>query len=134
MPGLRRLSPGHPSRFFTMDFHAALIRPFVGPLWAWWERSPYLRHYRRLKRTQFDQPDTIRARQWAAARAIVRHAYATVPFYRDRFDAAGLHPQDLRCFEDYQQVPVLTKADIRAHPQALLSNEYGPSSLHEKKT
>jgi phenylacetate-CoA ligase len=93
-----------------------------------------LRDYRRLRRSQYDAPQPIRARQWAAVRAIVRHAYATVPFYRDRFDAAGLHPQDLRCFEHYQQVPLLTKADIRAHPQALLSNEYDPSCLHEKKT
>jgi phenylacetate-CoA ligase len=93
-----------------------------------------LRHYRRLQRTQYDPPPIIRARQWAALQAILRHAHATVPFYRDRFDAAGLHPNDIRCFEDYQQVPVLTKTDIRAHPGALLSNEYDQACLHQKKT
>ncbi len=117
-----------------MDIQATLIRTVIGPLWAWWEGSRYLRYHRRLQRTQYDPPPMIRARQWAALQAILRHAYATVPFYWDRFDAAGLRPNQLRCLEDYQQFPVLTKPDIRAHSRALLSNEYDQACLHQKKT
>jgi phenylacetate-CoA ligase len=110
------------------------IRWLIGPLWAGWERSAYLRHYRTLKRRQFDDPVTIRARQWAALRAIARHAYATVPFYRRRFDRAGLHPGDLHAIDDFRRLPILTKADIRAHAARLRSDQFPPEKLRRLTT
>jgi phenylacetate-CoA ligase len=117
-----------------MDWHAALIRTVIGPLWARWEGSPYLRHYRRLRRTQFDPPQAVRERQWAGLRDILRHACRTVPFYRDRLAAAGLSPEAIQDFADYRKVPVLTKDDLRAHREALVSREYDPARLVRKKT
>jgi phenylacetate-CoA ligase len=117
-----------------MDLHAFLIRTALGPLWARWERSPYLRHYRRLRRTQYDAPEMIRQRQWAALRAILEHAYATVPFYRQRFREEGLHPDDVRSFKDLRLLPVLTKRDILTHGPALLSNQFAPDALYRKQT
>jgi phenylacetate-CoA ligase len=111
-----------------------LIRAVLGPLWARWERSPYLRHYRRLRRSQYDDPETIRARQWSAVRRLLEHAYATVPFYRERLDQAGLAPGDLRGFDDYRRVPVLTKDDLRRHGDRLLSSGYDRGRLTMKKT
>jgi phenylacetate-CoA ligase len=117
-----------------MDLHALAIRAAVAPLWAWWEGSPYLAHYRRLRRAQYDPPDEVRARQWRAVQSQLRHAYATVPFYRERCDAAGLRPADVRGPEDYRRLPVLTKAEIRAHRAALLSTARDRAALHRKKT
>jgi phenylacetate-CoA ligase len=117
-----------------MDGHAFLIRTILGPLWARWERSPYLRHYRTLRQTQYDSPQTIRARQWSAVQRMVYHAYQTVPFYRRRFQDAGLHPAQLRGWNDYQRVPLLTKADLRAHASELLSSVYERAGLFRKKT
>jgi phenylacetate-CoA ligase len=117
-----------------VDGHAFAIRTVIGPLWAWWERSPYLRHVRFLKRTQFDAPERVRARQWNAVKAQVAHAYATVPYYRRRLDEAGIRPNDLQGFEDYRRLPILTKADIRANGTALRSSLYDPSRLIRCKT
>jgi phenylacetate-CoA ligase len=117
-----------------VDWHARLIRQVIGPLWARWEGSPYLRHQRYLERTQYDRPQTIRHRQLQQVQAIVRHAYATVPFYRQRWDAAGLHPEDLCTFEDFRSFPLLTKADIRSAGPNLLSNRHDPTGLRLKKT
>jgi phenylacetate-CoA ligase len=117
-----------------MDVHALAVRAVVGPLWAWWEKSPYLTHYRRLRRADRDLPEVVRARQWEAVRAQLHHAYATVPFYRERFKAAGLRPEDVRTADDYRRLPVLTKADIRAHGPGLLSADYDRAQLHRKTT
>ncbi len=117
-----------------MDLYASLVRTVIGPLWARWERSPYLRHYRRLRRTQYDPPEAVRARQWEALRAMLRHAYDSVPFYRLRFQEEGLHPEDLRSFSDFRRVPILTKQEILAHGPALLSNRYEPAALYRKQT
>jgi phenylacetate-CoA ligase len=43
------------------------------------------------------------------------HAYKHVPFYRQRFEAAGIQPADVRSLSDLQHLPVLTKADLHAH-------------------
>jgi phenylacetate-CoA ligase len=117
-----------------VDWHARLIRTVIAPLWARWERSPYLRHYQHLRRTQFDDPDTIRARQWEAVHGLLAHAYATVPFYRERLDRAGLTPADFRGFEDYRRLPVLTKADLREHGDRLLSTSHDRRRLRVKQT
>lgn len=117
-----------------MDVHARLIRGVIGPLWARWEGSPYLRHYRQLVRTQFDSPEVIEARQWEALRTMLSHAYATVPFYRERFYQAGVRPEEIQSLADYQQLPVLTKADIRERGSALLSWQFRREDLHRKET
>ncbi len=118
----------------VVDNHAILIRKVIGPLWARWERSPYLRHLRVLKRTENDDPETIRNRQWTALQALLKHAYATVPYYRRRFDEEGIRPRELTGLEDCDRLPVLTKADIRAHAEDLLSSEYDRSVLRLNKT
>nr|WP_114451218.1 phenylacetate--CoA ligase PaaK [Halopolyspora algeriensis] len=46
--------------------------------------------------------------QWA-----LRHAYDNVPFYRQQFDAAGVHPQDCRSLADLANFPLTTKHDLR---------------------
>jgi len=117
-----------------MDIHAAIIRNALGPLWARWERSPYLLHYRRLQRAQYDSPVSIRAKQWRALQKIVTHAFDTVPFYRDRWQQAGLCPAGIRCFDDFEQIPILTKSDIRAHGRDLLSYSFNQAELVRKKT
>ncbi len=97
-------------------------RHLVRPLAAWKAGSQHLKHLRTLRRTQFDPPDVVHERQLAAVRSIVRHAWETVPFYHERWAAAGLHPDAVRSLNDLEQFPVLTKVDIRSAGQQLRSN------------
>jgi phenylacetate-CoA ligase len=46
-------------------------------------------------------------------RRVLHHAYANVPHYRGRFDAAGVTPFALRGLEDLRRFPFTTKADLR---------------------
>jgi phenylacetate-CoA ligase len=46
--------------------------------------------------------------QWSLA-----HAYNNVPRYREKFDAAGVKPQDCRSLEDLARFPFTTKVDLR---------------------
>ncbi len=57
--------------------------------------------------------DRLRAQQTTGLRETVRAAYAAVPHYRAAFDAAGLHPSDIRELEDLRRVPFTTKEDLR---------------------
>ena len=46
-------------------------------------------------------------------RTTLRHAYANSAIYRRKFDAAGIHPDDLRSLGDLARFPFTTKADLR---------------------
>lgn len=50
-------------------------------------------------------------------RAVVRHAYQQVPFYRRRFDQAGVRPEDIKGLDDLPNIPVTTKRDLQTAPQ-----------------
>jgi phenylacetate-CoA ligase len=55
----------------------------------------------------------LRDLQFARMQEAVRHAYERVPHYRARFDAAGVHPADLRQLEDIAKFPLTAKEDLR---------------------
>ncbi len=59
--------------------------------------------------------DEIRELQLERLRWTLQHAYANVPFYRKKFDAAGVSPEDCRSLEDLAGFPVTTKDDLRGN-------------------
>jgi phenylacetate-CoA ligase len=59
--------------------------------------------------------DELRALQRERLRWTLAHAYGKVPHYRKAFDAAGVHPGDLKELADLAKFPFTTKADLRAN-------------------
>ena len=57
--------------------------------------------------------DEIEALQLERLRWTLAHAYANVPHYRKAFDAAGVHPDDLKTLADLAKFPFTTKQDLR---------------------
>lgn len=57
----------------------------------------------------------LEALQLERLRVTLRAAYDAVPHYRQSFDAAGVHPDDLGSLADLARFPFTTKADLRAH-------------------
>lgn len=74
-----------------------------------------------LSRSEWLSRDELGAYQDQCLRAIVTHAYETVPYYRRRFDERRLKPEDVRTRSDLSKVPLLTKEDIRANFEDLRS-------------
>lgn len=57
--------------------------------------------------------DEITALQTERLRWSLNHAYKNVPFYRQSFDAAGVHPDDLSSLHDLSKFPFTVKTDLR---------------------
>lgn len=57
--------------------------------------------------------DELRALQLQRLKQTLTHAYAHSPVYRAKFDAAGVHPDDLRTLADLAKFPFTTKKDLR---------------------
>ncbi|MEV5652396.1 phenylacetate--CoA ligase, partial [Nocardia sp. NPDC052254] len=64
---------------------------------------------------EFADRDRIASLQLERMRWSLHHAYTNVPHYRAAFDAAGVHPSDLRELGDLARFPFTTKADLRAN-------------------
>lgn len=83
----------------------------------------YRRVWNELVKTQDFSEDRIAEYQNTRLREIVKHAYRTVPYYRDLFDSHGLRPEDIQSTEDIHKIPVLTREDVRAQSGRLVSQE-----------
>jgi len=57
--------------------------------------------------------DEIGALQLDRLKWSLRHAYDNSPFYRARFDAQGVHPDDLTTLADLAKFPFTVKTDLR---------------------
>ena len=57
--------------------------------------------------------DELQALQLERLRWSLGHAYDNVPHYRKAFDAAGVHPSDLKTLADLAKFPFTTKGDLR---------------------
>jgi phenylacetate-CoA ligase len=58
--------------------------------------------------------NALEALQLERLRWSLRHAYRNNPCYRRKFEASGVHPDDLRSLADLARFPFTTKADLRA--------------------
>jgi phenylacetate-CoA ligase len=56
----------------------------------------------------------VEARAVERLRALLEHATAHVPYYRELFKQAGLRPEDVRALSDLSSLPITTKSDLRA--------------------
>lgn len=81
-------------------------------------------HSRHEHTLPFWPPERLRALQDRRARAIVRHAYRTVPFYRRTIDAMGLSLDDFRGADDLARLPLVTTDDYAREPDSFFSTAY----------
>lgn len=117
-----------------MDFYGPIFRSVLLPLWEGTLRGrPTVRLWHELEQTQWLSLDELLARQAADLRALVAHAYAHVPFYRRRFEEAGIGPDAIRGPEDLRRLPIFTAADLRG-TQAERSSTAPPLPSIKKTT
>ncbi|MGB9700919.1 MAG: phenylacetate--CoA ligase family protein [Thermodesulfobacteriota bacterium] len=57
--------------------------------------------------------EALEALQLKRLQNIVERVYATVPFYRRKFDEAGIKPSHIKSLTDLKYLPFTTKADLR---------------------
>ncbi len=66
-----------------------------------------------LEAIEIASRDEISALQLSRMKWSLAHAYENVPFYRESFDKAGVHPSDLKDLGDLARFPFTVKQDLR---------------------
>lgn len=116
-----------------MRLLSRLSRHVFHPLLDLKEGSKRLRVLRELQDTQWLPLEEHKSRQRQRLAAIVRYASEHSGYYRKMFQTHGFDATrfDLQAF---RSLPVLTKADIRAHTDEMLSDEFKRDELGQHKT
>jgi phenylacetate-CoA ligase len=84
---------------------------------------------RLLKESQGWDEKTIEAHQLRELRRLAEHCDRNVPYYSESFRKAGFVPVDLKSIRDLESLPLLDKAQISAHAEALTSRNFAKRDL-----
>jgi phenylacetate-CoA ligase len=103
------------------------------PLWEIKDGAHRGQYLRELSTSQWLDAETLCQQQWRRAREAVEYAFRHCPYYQERFAGAGFEGT-LCGWRDFQRLPLLTKRDIRANGDRLLSREFRREDLLETKT
>lgn len=60
---------------------------------------------------------------------IIEHAFKTCPYYKDKYTAYGLTPNDFKCLGDLKKFPILTKEEVRMNLHGMISNTIPKKNL-----
>jgi len=92
-----------------MDVYGVALRSVLFPTWERLRGRPtvqLLSYLQRMERASVDELADLRA---GLVRRVIRHAHHHTAFYRDRFAALGLAPEDIRTVEDLAKLPLLER-------------------------
>jgi phenylacetate-CoA ligase len=82
-----------------------------------------LRAFRQALSNQYLSRDELDNLNWSMTRRLLEYAYVKTDFYKKRFDALGLHPEDVKCPDDFSKVPVLTRKDLKENFNVMISKD-----------
>jgi phenylacetate-CoA ligase len=74
------------------------------------------------EQNQLKSRDEIQTIQFRKLTNLIGHAYETVPFYREEFTSLGIHPADIRSWDDYHQLPIINRENYQESPGKFLSS------------
>ncbi len=84
-----------------------------------------LRLSRELEESQWWDPRRLESLRRLKLRQLLSHAGANCPFYAERLARSGIDPSAVQCIDDLRNLPVLSKAEIRAAGDAMISGLHG---------
>jgi phenylacetate-CoA ligase len=89
-----------------------------------------------LEQSQWWSAEELLAHQYRQLAALLRHARATVPFYRKRLADAGLTDEQALTPESWLHMPLLTRQEVRQHQADLITTHLpsGHGPTHRNKT
>jgi phenylacetate-CoA ligase len=78
---------------------------------------------KKIEGAPFRSPEEVREAQFRDLTALLAHAEARVPYYRNLFRRLGSSSKDIRNWNDFAQLPILTKDIIRENQRDLIRED-----------
>lgn len=101
---------------------------------AWRHRGAFAETWRLIARSQHWSPE--RLADWQEARLVemVRHAARNTAFWRERFAALGMAPEDFKRREDLARLPLIGREELRDTLEAMVPEGQDRSLLQYAST
>ena len=77
-----------------------------------------------LEKSQWWPSDDLRRYQKDALDRLLSHAFQNVPYWQETFKQRGLTPSDIKILDDLRKLPIIDKADIRAHKDRMIADNW----------
>lgn len=87
------------------------------------KRRRTLEYWAEAELSQWWSRHRLQQHQLQSLKRLLQHAYATCPYYRKRWDAAGVDPKRLVSIEQFEEFPLLTRKAIRRDRGEICSSE-----------
>jgi len=115
--------------------YTLIFKRFLYPLYNRFIGRDAHAYFRARLSSQLYLANEIKAIQFRKLKAVLVNASKNVPFYRSRFQALGFDPNNLRSLEEFDNLDFyITKADVRANPDAFIAEGCDRSKLHWHRT
>lgn len=101
------------------DLYTRFVSGALFPLQEKLKKHDTVRVHRDMEASQWWPRQRILDLQLKRLQALLQDVAAHVPYYRELFARTGFDPAAVRSVADLQALPFLTKAEIRAHSDAL---------------
>jgi phenylacetate-CoA ligase len=117
-----------------MSLSEYFIRSLIAPLWALKEKSPYLKHMRTIEQMHKWPQEKTSDYQLRGLQKLIRHALNNTEYYKERFSERGIKVENILSLSDLEDIPLLTKDDIRANKNRMIARNIPTERLVPKKT
>ncbi len=82
-----------------------------------------------LEQTQYWSQSDLNSYQEERLRAVVKHAYDTTAYHREKMDFLKLRPNDIRTLSDLPKLPLMSKEDLKKDIRGFLSSRFRNGQL-----
>jgi len=106
-----------------MAFRSFVIERLAYPLHDFIGRRQYTGHCRFLQRSQWWDEEQVREHQWRELTRLLDSAFQ-VPYYREKYAAAGAARDDIRTWDDYARLPKIVRQEINDNRNRLINPHY----------
>ena len=117
-----------------MDIFKPIVRHITHPLFLHRDGIRWRKSFRGLNKSQWNSTELVIENQRKSLLKLLQYAYKNNNFYRRRFDVVDFHPDDFRDLKDIENIPILTKDDIRDAGDFMISNGYNRENTIHTRT
>jgi Coenzyme F390 synthetase len=106
-----------------MNLYTSFCSAILFPLHEALKQHNTVKIRREMEHTQWLRPEQIRQLQLNKLKAFLTDVQSHVPYYRNLFGQNGFDPASVENLEQLSAVPLLSKAEIRAHLEDLKADD-----------
>jgi len=114
--------------------YSTLFKNCIFPVVERYQGTSIQANIKYLEKTQWLSTSEIEELQNKKLRALVRHSYDNVPYYRKMFNDHGIYPDDIKTRLDLPRIPILTKEIIRKNLPDLIAKNFPRSNILERSS